>query len=76
MGYAVIQTVEAYHPEGREDRPKTTEFIHWIFEEKKEANAHKKDLLIAHVGSDITVKKVEEEAWTPANLVTAQKEKK
>jgi hypothetical protein len=73
MGYAVIQIVEAYHPEGRTDRPKTTEFTHWIFETRKEANEHKKDLMLASPIPVIIIRKTPEEAWVPTNLTKKKK---
>jgi hypothetical protein len=73
MGYAVIQTVPEYRPEGDPTRTPTTEFVHWIFEKKKEADDHKKDLLLARSDAKIVVKKVTEESWTPANLSSKKK---
>jgi hypothetical protein len=41
----VIEKVEAYHVEGRTDREKTDEFIHWIYDDKKEATALRRVLI-------------------------------
>jgi hypothetical protein len=64
-GWAVVQTVGEYHPEGDTSRPKTTEFIHWVFSEQKDAQSHADDLLLATGSATVyTVKKVDQDPWT------------
>lgn len=43
MGWAVIETLPEYHPEGDPERT-STEFVWWIFSDKKKAMARKKEL--------------------------------
>ena len=70
MGWAVIQIVDPYHPAGDTNVPKTTEFVHWIFETQAEATGLRTDLLLSpkHTEENILIKQVETEAWTLANL--------
>lgn len=65
--YAVIQIVDPYRPEGREDRPETTEFVHWIYETRQEACANRaKFLLHYRFDRPFLVREVEVEPWSKA----------
>lgn len=73
MGWAVIQIVEPYHPEGDPTRPETTEFTLWVFETQQDASRHKADLMLARRGEPLLVKQVNQEPWTLTNLAKQRK---
>ena len=66
MGWAVIEKVEEYHPLGDPEREKTDEFIHWIYDDKKQANALKR--VLVKEGKDktkVSVRETAAETWDP-----------
>jgi len=75
MGWAVIQKVAPYHPEGDPKRPEVDEFVHWVFDTQRDASRYKADLMLAGRGKALIVKSVTEESWTPGDLAKKKKAK-
>lgn len=76
MGWAVIEKVEDYHPMGDPEREKTDEFIHWIYDDKKQANALLRLLRKRATDRTYYIRATEAESWELPKKPAQDTEKK